>query len=493
LWALALISRKNACRALLEVGPTGPRPDKQASLSRTKKDITDIRNPIEFDNAFNGWGMESQQPAQNSRHTRLDSWKFIARYLGRSSRTVQRWHSNYGLPVRHLSGGESGSVYAFTDDLDRWLRERGQDTSSEIQDRLFRESLPSELVDHQAYEHGSLSKYPLICERSQSRSSRLVALALTMWRTVTDRNLPAIIHHFREAIDLNPENAEAYAGLSLGFIYQGICGSAYPPRLYAAGGAALERSLILDHSQPLAKCANAWLDLLLRRDWGHAASAFDEILKVSPACTHSLNGRALLCIAEGRLSQASAYFLKAAQEIPLSPVPMTLNSWCSYLAGDHLLALDQVAELRATENPDPILNAVTALSATQNLDDRATLDRLEELATEFPMHDVLRGALGFAQAKRGNTSKAREILYQLTDRGMESSHREPYAIALIFLGLNEPQKAAGLLEHSCRNGSLWGLGMSKDPILKTLRNDPAYRRLFADLAHPGKKAPGFVG
>lgn len=52
---------------------------------------------------------------------RLDSWKGIARYLHRSTRTVQRWHAEFGLPVRHI-GGNSTSVFAFSDELDDWMR-----------------------------------------------------------------------------------------------------------------------------------------------------------------------------------------------------------------------------------------------------------------------------------------------------------------------------------------------------------------------------------
>jgi hypothetical protein len=52
---------------------------------------------------------------------RLDSWKGISRYMGRSTRTVQRWHAELDLPVRHI-GGVSTSVFAFSDELDRWLR-----------------------------------------------------------------------------------------------------------------------------------------------------------------------------------------------------------------------------------------------------------------------------------------------------------------------------------------------------------------------------------
>lgn len=56
---------------------------------------------------------------------RLDSWKSIANYVGRSCRTLQRWRTRYGFPIRRM-GGVSSSVFAFTDELDTWLRSRPQ-------------------------------------------------------------------------------------------------------------------------------------------------------------------------------------------------------------------------------------------------------------------------------------------------------------------------------------------------------------------------------
>lgn len=53
--------------------------------------------------------------------TRLDSWKAIAEYLGRDVRTAMRWSKTKGLPVRRVAG-KGRSVFAFTDDIDAWLR-----------------------------------------------------------------------------------------------------------------------------------------------------------------------------------------------------------------------------------------------------------------------------------------------------------------------------------------------------------------------------------
>jgi len=56
---------------------------------------------------------------------RLDSWKEIAKHLGRDVRTVIRWEHRGGLPVHRVPGGKLPRVFAYPDELDRWLESRG--------------------------------------------------------------------------------------------------------------------------------------------------------------------------------------------------------------------------------------------------------------------------------------------------------------------------------------------------------------------------------
>jgi hypothetical protein len=60
--------------------------------------------------------------ADNQAGDRLDSWKAIAAYLGRDTGTVRRWERTRGLPVHRVPGGKGSSVFAFTDEIDAWLR-----------------------------------------------------------------------------------------------------------------------------------------------------------------------------------------------------------------------------------------------------------------------------------------------------------------------------------------------------------------------------------
>lgn len=50
----------------------------------------------------------------------LSSWKEIAMYLGKGVRTVQRWESELGLPVRRPNDNR-GIVLALRSELDKWM------------------------------------------------------------------------------------------------------------------------------------------------------------------------------------------------------------------------------------------------------------------------------------------------------------------------------------------------------------------------------------
>ena len=55
---------------------------------------------------------------------KLDSWGEIALYLGREVRTVQRWEKTEGLPVHRHEHKKKSTVYAFTGELDAWIKQR---------------------------------------------------------------------------------------------------------------------------------------------------------------------------------------------------------------------------------------------------------------------------------------------------------------------------------------------------------------------------------
>jgi len=54
----------------------------------------------------------------------LESWKEIAEYLRRTPKTCQRWEHELGLPIHRLDGSPKASVFAYQEELDRWLTDK---------------------------------------------------------------------------------------------------------------------------------------------------------------------------------------------------------------------------------------------------------------------------------------------------------------------------------------------------------------------------------
>lgn len=65
-------------------------------------------------------------PEREARNARLSSWKEIAVYLDRGVRTVQRWHADLQLPVHKLTASPKSPVFAYKEEVDRWLRQCAQ-------------------------------------------------------------------------------------------------------------------------------------------------------------------------------------------------------------------------------------------------------------------------------------------------------------------------------------------------------------------------------
>jgi hypothetical protein len=62
----------------------------------------------------------------------LTCWKDIANYLGKGVRTVQRWETEFGLPVRRPAGvNHKSAVLAHTRDLDAWVESRWSERRAE--------------------------------------------------------------------------------------------------------------------------------------------------------------------------------------------------------------------------------------------------------------------------------------------------------------------------------------------------------------------------
>lgn len=72
----------------------------------------------------------------------LHGWKLIANYLGKSTRTVQRWEREMDLPIHRLPAAKADTVFAFPDELDAWLQKFTADPDQKEEVEQFNSDSP---------------------------------------------------------------------------------------------------------------------------------------------------------------------------------------------------------------------------------------------------------------------------------------------------------------------------------------------------------------
>jgi tetratricopeptide (TPR) repeat protein len=390
---------------------------------------------------------------------RLDSWKSIADYLERSPRTVQRWHATHGLPVHHF-GGSKSSVFAYGEDLDRWLMSRAGETGST-----------------EAGEDEEL-------EARRKRSIELTAQAQEMWETRSEENLEAIAGLCRRAIDQYPGNARAFIGLANAMILAALQGVMDSSVAYPCAMQALRRTAQLDTKDVEARCSAAWLDMVYERKWRQARTGFEEVLSRQPQNTFAISGLSLLLIAEGNVGDACYCAWEAWKQNTLICSLGNLVCWAHYLAGEYEQALELIAQVRGSGGNGATLGAIEALGLLQAAPLAASLGRLETLANRFPENPTLQGALGYACARLGETGKAERIFQKLDQMSQLKKRNGGYGLALVLLGLGKRQEAVEWLEAAFAEGALWSLGFGSDPILRMLGGFPRFESLLRKAGPP---------
>ena len=416
---------------------------------------------------------------------RLGSWRAIATYLGRSPRTVQRWLADYGLPV-HRMGGASGPIFAYKDELDLWLRNRApaDRLKPQVQETVAEPS-PLGLVAVPApAEEPTVFDFPAVPGLRRGRSAELTSLAQGMWETSSSVDFTAAVRLFRDALDLDPGNGRAFAGLSFVLLVGGLLGSLKTPAYSSTAEDALRRAVEIDPDAAPVRNARAWIRMAVTHDWKAARRNFTEALTRNSLYGPALVGRAVLHIAENSLAEASDLLLEASTQSPLSAPTTFFRCWNAYLGGNSSSVLALLAQARMVGHSGPALDALEALALVEKDDPEASLDRLQPLMEQPEPHPVFNGLLGYCHAASGQTREAQSILRGLMHTRAHGREDVCYPLALVFLGLHDRPNAIRWLKLAYADGSLWSLGFQSDPMLASIRLDPLYQTYLNNLNYP---------
>jgi len=390
---------------------------------------------------------------------RLDSWKAIADFLGRSLRTVQRWHDLNGLPVHHF-GGQKGSVFAYEEEIDAWL---------------------ARLADGGGIDRIRTSEK---FQEAQRTSRELSMSADRMWEMRSVKNIATISDLYLRAIEHDSKNASALIGLANASLFSAMNDVMDAAIAVPITQGALRKLALLNYDLLDSKCPSAWISLLYDRDLRRARTGLEEILTCRPSSSFARVGMAMLNLASGDLDEAIENAWEAWKVDPLIASLRGTLCWCVYLSGDLARVFDMVGQLAGLDNTGISTGTIEAFGLAQDIP--KNISRLEFAAQVQPKNDVLQGILGYCYGALGKQNMAQERFESLLLKTGYGKTTNCYARAIAALGIGDERQAISWLEAAYFQGSIWSFGFGVDPLLRSLRGNLEFEKLISSVGSQGR-------
>jgi tetratricopeptide (TPR) repeat protein len=306
---------------------------------------------------------------------------------------------------------------------------------------------------------------------------------LYCWNRRDRANLEKAVGYFNQAIAIDPNYALPYAGVGQSYIpltYLGyVRGIDVRPRVEAALAKALE----LDDSLAEAHSALGSAKHFYEYDWAGAEREFRRAIELNPgyATAHQWYGQMLGCVGHGE--EALVEHNRALELDPLSPI---INSGTGY----RLLRLQRydeaAAALRSVVEIDPNFPSAhwnLGLTYTQQKSFAAAIQELQTADALFRGNALVQGGLGYAYGLSGDTAQAKAVLHRLEIQA-KTQYVDPYALALVYVGLGSKDKAFEQLEKAIEDRAGWIGFIKGEPMLDGLHSDARFADLLRQMKLP---------
>jgi eukaryotic-like serine/threonine-protein kinase len=308
------------------------------------------------------------------------------------------------------------------------------------------------------------------------------------WNKRTEENFRKGIEHFRQAIEVDPDYAQAYAGLADSYLLLGFYGACAPDDVMPKGKAAAIKALALDESLAEAHNSLAYIHCVYEWNWSASEKGFKKAIKLNPKYATAHHWYAFKLAAMGRHDDAIAE-IKYARE--LDPLALIINAevgWAYYFARQYDKAIEQY---RKTLEMDPSFGVAHMFLGTSYIQQGRHAEAISELRQAVEMSGgspLMKGMLGHAYAGAGDIEAARKMIAELTE-STDGRYVSPYNVALIYAGLGETDKALPELEKAHEQRALFLAWINVEPLFDNVRSDPRFAELVRRIGlEPTSKA-----
>ncbi|HZP01697.1 MAG TPA: tetratricopeptide repeat protein [Terriglobia bacterium] len=439
----------------------------------------------------------------------MESWKEIAAFFARDERTVRRWEKECALPIHRVPGGAKGRVFAYENELNRWLstpqassnsKATAQEPAQVSVDRrsgtqILRWAVTLTVC---ALLAGGVIAYRKTHRFSVDASSSTAHTPASpeaedfylkgrfYWNQRTPESLNKALDYFMQAIVRDPAYADAYVGLADCYNLLREFGAMPPNEAYPRALAAAQKAIELNPNS-----AEAHTSLAFASFWGFirvadAEREFQRALALDPQSAHIHHWHATFLAELGRFPEALAEIDRAQKLDPSSKAILADKGFVLAMSGK---AYDAIILLKQLEATAPDFTSVHFYLVgtyfdqgeyVQYFDEAQTLAQLEHDTNTLHILERERKAFANGGAKSLLDTRLHEDL-KLYRRGL----KDDFNIAADYALLGRKDEAVRALDRAYQNHDLALCTLRVHRDFRRLRDDPEFRAMVVKVGLPG--------
>jgi serine/threonine protein kinase/Tfp pilus assembly protein PilF len=304
------------------------------------------------------------------------------------------------------------------------------------------------------------------------------------WNKRDEESLSKALQLFRQAIEIDPTYADAYAGLADCYNALGYSNYLSPADSFPRAKAAASKAIELDPSLADAYASLGYATMYFDWDFQRSEQEFQRAIELNPNVPSAHQWYAYLLTAMERPEAARSQIERAQKLDPLS-VPINTDMAFAYYYSGHSDEAIRFVKIAIEMNPKfPLGHFWLGRIYTSE-------GRYQEALGEFTAVGALRNwqptmaALGFLYGVWGKPAYARKILDEFDALAKQGHYQSSYAVGLVYAGLDDRPETFRRLEKAYAERSHWLVWLKLDPRWNSIRSEPRFKDLVHRVGLPG--------
>lgn len=301
------------------------------------------------------------------------------------------------------------------------------------------------------------------------------------WNKWTDEDIKKGMAYFRQAINMDPNYAIAYAGLAEAYNTLSFYGQLHPDESYPKARELAIKALEIDNTLSEAHVALGFIKAYYDWDWNGGEQKFRKAIALDPGNVTAHHLYAYFLVTQVRYDEA---FKEIEKALSLDPLNLITNR----TLGDfyyHRREYDKAErQLNKTLEMNTAFNFTHAYLGLVYLQKSLCEKALTELQNEIELKqgtaDIALAWKGYAYAICGNKEEGYKILDTLQSRA-KIRHIPPSYFTWIYFAMEEWENGFQWLEKAYEVRDPWLTEIKNNHFYDDIRSDPRYVELLKKM------------